>query len=215
MEKAFKAFIKDRVADCFQAQPGWRNASAPKGSFIAGRGFLWKRQGRDGRVVYVFCQFHDNLNAVQAWLGWNRRTAFPSIDAVMENAVTPALACEPGGEVAAALTLVRREPEGWLCQHDLGLTTMFGLSAEVPSMSRLASVFDNPAHRREIEVGLLGSADVDWRQAKAFHDWGIIQHFDSLTAEDAQAAVGGTCEQLVDVLQTHYMPITDRFLNDL
>lgn len=214
MEKVFKNYIKDR-AEAFLVTHGWRKATPPKGNFIAGKGGLWKKEGPQGSAAFIFCRIHENLNSVEAFLGWNATKEFPSIDAVMENAVTHFLDCRPGDEVEAALAVVRKAPDGWLRQRDLGLKEMFGLSAEVPPMSRLASVYENPANKREIEVGLLGSPDVDWRQAKAFHYWGIVQHFDTLTAEDAEVAVGGTCEKLVDVLKTYYLPIADRFLNNV
>ncbi len=212
MEKVFKDYIK-REVDAFLAGKGWRQTKPPKGNLITGKGGLWKREWSQGRAVFIFCRIHENLNSVEAYFGWNVIDEFPSIDAVLENAVTHFLDCRPDEVLQEALAVVRAAPDGWLCQRDLGLKEMFGLSAEVPPMSRLASVFENPANQREIEVGLLGSPDVDWRQAKAFHYWGIIQHFDTLTREDAQTAVGGTCEKLVDVLETYYLPLADRFLD--
>lgn len=212
MEKVFKAFISERVG-AFLMNHGWRKAAPPKGNFIAGKGGLWKKVGPQGRATFIFCRIHENLNAVEAYLGWHVVDAFPPIDAVMENAATHVLDCRPEDALEAASALLCQAPQGWLRQHDLGLKDMFGLSVEVPPISRLASVFDNPANKREIEVGLLGSPDVDWRQAKAFHYWGIVDHFDTLTAEDAQVAAGGTCEALIDLLRSHYVPIADRFLN--
>ncbi len=211
MEKAFKNFIQERVGT-FLLNHGWRKVAPPKGNFIAGKGGLWKKDGPQGPAAFIFCRIHENLNSVEAFLGWNAVKEFPSIDAVMENAVTHFLDCRPEDTLEAAWAVVRKAPDGWLRQRDLGLKEMFGLSAEVPPMERLATVFDNPAHKREIEVGLLGSPDVPWQQAKAFHYWGIIGYFDSLTAEDAEVAVGGTCEKLIDVLSSHYLPIADRFL---
>jgi len=214
MEKVFKNYIKNNV-DAFLAGKGWRKTTPPKGNFIAGKGGLWRKDGPGERTTFIFCRINENRNAVEAYLGWNVINEFPSIDAVLENAVTHFLDCRPEDAVEKALAVVCAASDGWLRQRDLGLKEDFGLSTEVPPMNRLASVYENPANKREIEVGILGSPDVDWRQAKAFHYWGIIQHFDTLTAEDAEVAVGGTCEKLVGVLETYYLPIADRFLNDL